>query len=107
MPVHELFDEDLKLFGEGGASLTLSLDETLSLMRPTTGPAETAPDREFSNQAEVAVVGAGPVGMTAALLLAHYGIDTVLLEKNETTSSLPRAIAIDDEYVWRRLSRFN
>ncbi|MCX7310094.1 MAG: FAD-dependent monooxygenase [Afipia sp.] len=44
-------------------------------------------------------VGAGPVGMTAALLLAHYGIDTVLLEKNETTSNLPRAIAIDDEYM--------
>ena len=43
--------------------------------------------------------------MTAALLLAHYGIDTVLLEKNETTSSLPRAIAIDDEYM-RLLHRF-
>ena len=43
------------------------------------------------------VVGAGPNGLTAANLLARYGIDVLLVERNETTVQEPRAVSIDDE----------
>lgn len=46
---------------------------------------------------DVAVCGAGPVGMTAALLLAAHGLDVVVLERRTTTSDEPKAISIDDE----------
>ncbi|HWN34515.1 MAG TPA: FAD-dependent oxidoreductase, partial [Pseudonocardia sp.] len=47
--------------------------------------------------ADVAVVGAGPVGMTAAALLAARGVRVCVLERNATTSDEPKAISIDDE----------
>ncbi|MFT3797137.1 bifunctional 3-(3-hydroxy-phenyl)propionate/3-hydroxycinnamic acid hydroxylase [Microbacterium sp.] len=46
---------------------------------------------------EVLVVGAGPVGMTSALLMASHGIAVVLIEKNATTADDPKAISLDDE----------
>jgi len=46
---------------------------------------------------DVAVCGAGPVGMTAAALLAARGLDVVVLERRSTTSDEPKAISIDDE----------
>src|SRR5579863_7787266 len=45
----------------------------------------------------VAVVGAGPNGLTTANLLARYGVDVLLVERNETTVQEPRAVSIDDE----------
>jgi 3-(3-hydroxy-phenyl)propionate hydroxylase len=45
----------------------------------------------------VVVVGAGPNGLTAANLLARYGIDVLLIERNELTVQEPRAVSIDDE----------
>src|ERR1700685_8337 len=45
----------------------------------------------------VVVVGAGPNGLTTANLLARYGIDVLLVERNETTVQEPRAVSIDDE----------
>ncbi|MFI1389117.1 bifunctional 3-(3-hydroxy-phenyl)propionate/3-hydroxycinnamic acid hydroxylase [Streptomyces griseoaurantiacus] len=48
-------------------------------------------------ECQVAVVGAGPVGMTAAALLAAYGISVVVVERNAVTSNEPKAISIDDE----------
>lgn len=57
---------------------------------------------------DVAVVGAGPVGMTAAALLGARGVRTVVLERNATTSDEPKAISIDDEslrvYQWAGLA---
>jgi 3-(3-hydroxy-phenyl)propionate hydroxylase len=51
-----------------------------------------------SNQVRpVVVVGAGPNGLTAANLLARYGIDVLLIERNELTVQEPRAVSIDDE----------
>lgn len=45
----------------------------------------------------VAIVGAGPVGKTAALLLAAYGIRSTLIERRGRPSDEPKAISIDDE----------
>ncbi|MFI9273139.1 bifunctional 3-(3-hydroxy-phenyl)propionate/3-hydroxycinnamic acid hydroxylase [Kitasatospora sp. NPDC052896] len=45
----------------------------------------------------VVIVGAGPVGVTAALLLAQRGIATVVLERHHDVYPLPRAVAMDDE----------
>ncbi len=47
--------------------------------------------------ADVVVVGAGPVGMTAAALLAAKGMRVVVLERNASTSNEPKAISLDDE----------
>src|ERR1700693_2587878 len=44
----------------------------------------------------VVVVGAGPNGLTIANLLARYGVDVLLIERNETTVQEPRAVSIDD-----------
>src|SRR5580692_5033215 len=45
----------------------------------------------------VVVVGAGPTGLTLANLLARYGVDVLLIERNESTVQEPRAVSIDDE----------
>ena len=36
----------------------------------------------------VAIVGAGPIGMTAALVLARYGIRSVLIDRKDTSPKL-------------------
>src|SRR5271169_5177598 len=55
-------------------------------------------------QEPVIVVGAGPAGCTAALLLADYGIPVTLLERYPQPHPLPRAVHLDDE-VARTLDR--
>src|SRR5690242_15541302 len=52
----------------------------------------------------VIVVGAGPAGCTAALLLADLGIPVTLLERHTQPHPLPRAVHLDDE-VTRTLDR--
>ncbi len=46
---------------------------------------------------DVAVCGAGPVGLTAAALLSARGLTVAVLEKHRSTSDEPKAISIDDE----------
>jgi 3-(3-hydroxy-phenyl)propionate hydroxylase len=43
---------------------------------------------------KVAIAGAGPIGMTAALTLARYGIASVLLDRKDTFNDGSRAICI-------------
>jgi 3-(3-hydroxy-phenyl)propionate hydroxylase len=57
-----------------------------------------------ATQEPVIVVGAGPVGCTAALLLADSGIPVTLLERHAQPHPLPRAVHLDDE-VARTLGR--
>ncbi len=45
----------------------------------------------------VIVVGAGPTGLTLGCLLARYGTDVLLIERNPATVQEPRAVSIDDE----------
>jgi 3-(3-hydroxy-phenyl)propionate hydroxylase len=47
----------------------------------------------------VIIVGAGPVGAVAALLLADSGIPVTLLERHGVPHPLPRAVHLDDEVV--------
>lgn len=46
---------------------------------------------------DVAVVGAGPTGLTTAILMAQYGHDVVLLERHAAHYALPRAVVFDSE----------
>ena len=46
---------------------------------------------------DVAILGAGPTGLTLANLLGTMGIRTVLIERNPATVPAPRAVSIDDE----------
>lgn len=45
----------------------------------------------------VLIVGGGPTGLLSANLLGTYGVDTLLVERNGTTSDHPKAILLDDE----------
>ena len=61
-------------------------------------------DQNPATQEPVIVVGAGPAGCTAALLLADSGIPVTLLERYRQPHPLPRAVHLDDE-VARILDR--
>lgn len=47
--------------------------------------------------APVVIVGAGPTGITAATLLAQYGIPCLVLDRWESVYPQPRAVHLDDE----------
>ncbi|MGY1609303.1 MULTISPECIES: bifunctional 3-(3-hydroxy-phenyl)propionate/3-hydroxycinnamic acid hydroxylase [unclassified Geodermatophilus] len=49
------------------------------------------------SQQPVVVVGAGPVGATAALLLAARGLPVLLLDRQPRPPGVPRAVHLDDE----------
>jgi len=53
---------------------------------------------------DVAVVGYGPTGETAALLLGQLGVRTVVLERDHDPYAHARAVAVDDEVlrIWQR-----
>ncbi len=75
-------------------SPVLTLEETMTLLTPVAGPRDSLPA-----EIEVAIIGAGPAGLTAANLLGQLGVKVALIERNARTSDLPRAIAVDDEYM--------
>ena len=42
------------------------------------------------DQTSVLIIGAGPVGLTLSLVLTHFGIDCVIVERNQTTTQHPK-----------------
>ena len=46
---------------------------------------------------DVVIVGLGPTGATLANLLGEYGVDVLVLEREESVYPLPRAVHFDDE----------
>jgi 3-(3-hydroxy-phenyl)propionate hydroxylase len=52
----------------------------------------------------VVIVGAGPVGVTAATLLGQYGVQCLVLDRWDGVYPEPRAVHLDDE-VYRILAR--
>src|SRR5436190_21154645 len=58
-------------------------------------PVGDAPEREGRRTRHpVVIVGAGPIGMTAALALARHGIRSVLIDRKDTFNDGSRAICI-------------
>jgi len=52
----------------------------------------------------VVIVGAGPVGVTAATLLGQYGVQCLVLDRWDGVYPQPRAVHLDDE-IYRVLAR--
>lgn len=54
---------------------------------------------------DVAIVGYGPSGVTAANFLGRLGLEVVVIERDESIYSRARAIATDEEVIriWQRL----
>ncbi len=54
---------------------------------------------------DVAIIGAGPVGLLEAALLAQSGVDVLLVERWPDPFGLPRAIRMDHEAmrIWQQL----
>ncbi|MFD1213634.1 FAD-dependent monooxygenase, partial [Arthrobacter sp. GCM10027362] len=52
---------------------------------------------ENLSETDVLVIGAGPIGLTAANLLADQGVRVMLVERHAGTSDEPRAISVTDE----------
>ncbi|MEV0671510.1 bifunctional 3-(3-hydroxy-phenyl)propionate/3-hydroxycinnamic acid hydroxylase [Mycobacterium sp. NPDC050441] len=52
----------------------------------------------------VVVIGAGPTGVTAATLLAQYGVDCLVLDRWAQVYPQPRAVHLDDE-IFRIVAR--
>ena len=53
----------------------------------------------FEDHYPVLIVGAGPTGITAATLLAQYGIASLTLDRWPGVYAQPRAVHLDDEVV--------
>lgn len=47
---------------------------------------------------DVLVVGTGPAGLTTANILGQAGVNTLVVEKDEALSEIPKALFIDDEF---------
>jgi 3-(3-hydroxy-phenyl)propionate hydroxylase len=43
------------------------------------------------------IIGAGPTGLTLANILGQQGIETILIDRKQSTVGEPRAVSIDDE----------
>ena len=58
----------------------------------------------MTRHVSVAIVGAGPTGITAATLLAQYGVDCLVLDRWPGVYPQPRAVHLDDE-IYRVVAR--
>lgn len=62
---------------------------------PESGADVAAVDADLD--ADVVIVGAGPVGLTLANILGLHGVRTVIVEERETLIDYPRGVGLDDE----------
>jgi 3-(3-hydroxy-phenyl)propionate hydroxylase len=60
-------------------------------------PGKSGVGAELGQECDVAIVGAGPIGLMIANLLALGGVRVALFERNRGLVGLPRAIAYDAE----------
>jgi 3-(3-hydroxy-phenyl)propionate hydroxylase len=60
--------------------------------------------RTSADPVPVVIVGAGPVGATAATLLGQYGVECLVLDRWDGVFPQPRAVHLDDE-IYRVLVR--
>ena len=51
----------------------------------------------MSNNADVVIVGAGPVGLTLANILGLQGIRTLVVDERPSLIDYPRGVGLDDE----------
>ena len=68
--------------------------ESLYFTYPEFAAAPFDAAREAETRHPVVIVGAGPIGMTAALTLARYGVKSVVLDNKSTFNDGSRAICI-------------
>ena len=54
-------------------------------------PAGGATEPKISLETDVLVIGSGPAGASAALFLASYGVDHLVITKYRWTANTPRA----------------
>jgi len=55
-------------------------------------------DKSMSKH-DIAIVGLGPVGCTAAVLFAEAGLNVIVFERDEDVYRLPRAVNLDGEVI--------
>ena len=53
----------------------------------------------MSNQADVVIVGAGPVGLTLANILGLQGVQTLVVDERPSLIDYPRGVGLDDEAI--------
>ncbi|MGH3583324.1 MAG: FAD-dependent monooxygenase, partial [Mycobacterium sp.] len=51
----------------------------------------------MTEQVDVLIVGAGPVGLTLANILGLQGVRTLIVEDRDTLIDYPRGVGLDDE----------
>lgn len=65
----------------------------------STGSATATSNTTAENDYDIAVVGLGPVGCTACLLLAAAGLKVIAFERDRQVYRLPRAVNMDGEVI--------
>jgi flavoprotein hydroxylase len=65
--------------------------------RRSAGQTRSVDSRSSDTDAEVVIVGDGPVGKTLAILLAQFGREVLVLEQRDQPYPLPRAVHFDHE----------
>ena len=85
-------------------AIVLGLTTLAFLILAARRPPMSRTQRTRTDPIPVIIVGAGPVGLTAATLLGQYGVHCLVLDRWEGVYPQPRAVHLDDE-IYRILAR--